>query len=185
MVSFAQKPFKLMQGGKKRKGYEEPIVMLMNFNLFCQKQCQLPVLLSISGIRYYLWQHPFFVQCTSFRAQQLTVGKAPCQSMFNKSMFYKSTFYKSMFYKSMFYKSTFYKSIFYKSMFYKSTFYKSIFHKSTFYKSMFYKSSPCFTNPIQSMFYNMPMKRDNWVILCNEQTQVGSNSPMLRENQIS
>ena len=24
------------------------------------------------------------------------------------------------------------------------------------YKSVFYKSSPCFTNPIQSIFYNMP-----------------------------
>ena len=50
----------------------------------------------------------------------------------------------------------FYKSLFYKSMFYKSMFYKSTFYKSMFYKSMFYKSSPCFTNPIQSMFYNMP-----------------------------
>ena len=34
--------------------------------------------------------------------------------------------------------------------------YQSMFYKSTFYKSMFYKSSPCFTNPIQSIFYNMP-----------------------------
>ena len=67
-------------------------------------------------------------------------------------------FSKSTFYKSMFYKSTFYKSPFYKSMFYKSTFYKSMFYKSTFYKSMFYKSSPCFTNPIQSIFYNIPFK---------------------------
>ena len=33
------------KGGKKRKGYEEPVVMLENFNLFCHKQCQLPVLL--------------------------------------------------------------------------------------------------------------------------------------------
>ena len=31
------------KGGKKRKGYEEPVVMLVNFNLFCHKQCQLPV----------------------------------------------------------------------------------------------------------------------------------------------
>ena len=30
------------------------------------------------------------------------------------------------------------------------------FYKSVFYKSVFYKSSPCFTNPIQSIFYNMP-----------------------------
>ena len=63
--------------------------------------------------------------------------------------FYKSMFYKSMFYKSMFYKSTFYKSMFCKSMFY----------KSSFYKSMFYKSSPSFINPIQSLFYNMPVNR--------------------------
>ena len=40
------------KGGKKRKGYEEPVVMLVNFNLFCHKQCQLLVLLSISGIWY-------------------------------------------------------------------------------------------------------------------------------------
>ena len=113
--------------GKKRKGYKEPVVMLVNFNLFRHKQCQLPDNIN-DNIR-------FFVQCTSFRAQKLTVGKAPCQSMFYKSMFYKSTFYKSMFYKS--------------------TIYKSMFYKSTFYKSMFYKSSPCFTNPIQSLFYNI------------------------------
>ena len=53
----------------------------------------------------------------------------------------------------------FYKSVFYKSAFYKSVFYKSVFYKSVFYKSVFYKSSPCFTNPIQSMFYNMPAKK--------------------------
>ena len=40
------------KGGKKRKGYKEPVVMLVNFNLFCHKQCQLLVLLSISGIWY-------------------------------------------------------------------------------------------------------------------------------------
>ena len=40
------------KGGKKRKGYEGHIVMLVNFNLFCHKQCQLLVLLSISGIWY-------------------------------------------------------------------------------------------------------------------------------------
>ena len=47
--------------------------------------------------------------------------------------------------------------MFYKSMFYKSMFYKSVFYKSMFYKSVFYKSSPCFTNPIHSKFYNMPL----------------------------
>ena len=52
-LSMFYKPM-FYKGGKKRKGYEEPVVMLENFNLFCHKQCQLPVLLSISGIRYYL-----------------------------------------------------------------------------------------------------------------------------------
>ena len=28
---------------EKRKGYEEPVVVLVNFNLFRHKQCQLPV----------------------------------------------------------------------------------------------------------------------------------------------
>ena len=71
-------------------------------------------------------------------------------------MIYKSTFYKSTFYKSMFYKSMFYKFILYKS-----TFNKSMFYKSSFNKSLFYKSSPCFTNLIQSMFYNIPRRRAN------------------------
>ena len=32
------------KGGEKMKGYEEPVVILGNFNLFCHKQYQLPVL---------------------------------------------------------------------------------------------------------------------------------------------
>ena len=38
-----------------------------------------------------------------------------------------------------------------------------------FYKSVSYKSSPCFTNPIQSMFYNMPIflaTLREWVFGC-------------------
>ena len=80
----------------------------------------------------------------------------PC---FTNPCFTNPRFTNPCFYKSVFYKSACYKSVFYKSVFYKSSFYKSMFYKSVFYKSVFYKSSPCFTNPIQSVFYNMPLVR--------------------------
>ena len=33
-------------------------------------------------------------------------------------------------------------------------------------QSVFYKSSPCFTNPIQSVFYNMPLRSDMRSVRC-------------------
>ena len=95
------------KGGKKRKGYEGHIVMLVNFNLFCHKQCQLLVLLSISGIWYKILSMTtsgfcamHFFSCTKTNRAKSTVSVHVLQirGTFYKSMFYKSTFYKSMFY---------------------------------------------------------------------------------------
>ena len=54
---------------------------------------------------------------------------------------------------SMFYKSSPTNPV--QSMFYKSS-------PTNPVQSMFYKPSPCFTNQLQSMFYNMPLKNRRW-----------------------
>ena len=99
--------------------------------------------------------------------------------MFNKSMFYNPCFTNPV--QSIFYipvQSMFYKSIFYKSMFLYKSSPVHVLQIHVLQIHVFYKSSPCFTNPIQSMFYNMPssLARQNaytakripfFVVLCD------------------
>ena len=67
LIDFSNDPWlpkRIYKGGKKRKGYEEPVVMLVNFNLFCHKQCQLPV------------QHPVFCAMHVFLCTKTNRGKS-------------------------------------------------------------------------------------------------------------